>query len=504
MSEPILKAEHLGITFGGLKAVSDFNMTINSGELVGLIGPNGAGKTTVFNLLTGVYQPTEGEFFLDGERMNGKKTYQVVRAGIARTFQNIRLFGQMTVEENVLVAFNESFSYHMGGAIFRTPKFWKQEREMHAKAIDLLKIFGLEGLAETEAANLPYGAQRKLEIARALATGMKLLLLDEPAAGMNPTETEDLLNCINTIRDRFGIAILLIEHDMSLVMNVCQRIQVLDYGRTIAARAGRDRQQPAGHLRIPGFRRRYRQRRCQARKRGSLMLEVKNLSVSYGAIEAVKDISFTVNDGEIVSLIGANGAGKTTTLHTITGLVPAKSGSMMYNGVDLLKTHNNKIVTLGMAHIPEGRHVFTRMSVEENLEMGAFSLKDQSDLKKDLDMVYGLFPRLKERRNQKAGTLSGGEQQMLAMGRALMSHPKTILMDEPSMGLSPKLVKEIFSIIRKLHEQGITILLVEQNAKMALSIADRAYVLETGRITMEGDAKELLNNEQVRKAYLGA
>lgn len=234
------------------------------------------------------------------------------------------------------------------------------------------------------------------------------------------------------------------------------------------------------------------------------MLEVKNLSVSYGAIEAVKDISFTVNAGEIVSLIGANGAGKTTTLHTITGLVPAKSGSVMYNGVALLKTHNNKIVTLGMAHIPEGRHVFTRMSVEENLEMGAFSLKDQSDLKKDLDMVYDLFPRLKERRNQKAGTLSGGEQQMLAMGRALMSHPKTILMDEPSMGLSPKLVKEIFSIIRKLHEQGITILLVEQNAKMALSIADRAYVLETGRITMEGDAKELLNNEQVRKAYLGA
>ena len=234
------------------------------------------------------------------------------------------------------------------------------------------------------------------------------------------------------------------------------------------------------------------------------MLEVKNLSVSYGAIEAVKDISFTVNAGEIVSLIGANGAGKTTTLHTITGLVPAKSGSVMYNGVDLLKTHNNKIVTLGMAHIPEGRHVFTRMSVEENLEMGAFSLKDQSDLKKDLDMVYGLFPRLKERRNQKAGTLSGGEQQMLAMGRALMSHPKTILLDEPSMGLSPKLVKEIFSIIRKLHEQDITILLVEQNAKMALSIADRAYVLETGRITMEGDAKELLNNEQVRKAYLGA
>lgn len=234
------------------------------------------------------------------------------------------------------------------------------------------------------------------------------------------------------------------------------------------------------------------------------MLEIKNLSVSYGAIEAVKDISLTVDDGEIVSLIGANGAGKTTTLHTITGLTPAQSGSVMFNGVDLLKTHGNKIVTLGMAHIPEGRHVFTRMSVQENFEMGAFSLKDRSHMAADLNMVFDYFPRLKERRNQLAGTLSGGEQQMLAMGRALMSHPNTILMDEPSMGLSPKLVKEIFAIIRKLHDEGITVLLVEQNAKMALSIADRAYVLETGRITMEGDAQDLLHDEQVRKAYLGA
>jgi len=235
MSEPILRAEHLGITFGGLKAVSDFNITIGKGELVGLIGPNGAGKTTVFNLLTGVYKPTEGEFWLDGQPMSGKKTHQVVRAGIARTFQNIRLFKQMTVEENVLVAFNESFSYGVGGAIFRTPRFWRQEHEMHAKAIELLKIFGLDGLAATQAENLPYGQQRKLEIARALATGMKLLLLDEPAAGMNPTETEDLLECITIIRKRFGIAILLIEHDMSLVMNVCERINVLDYGRVIAS-----------------------------------------------------------------------------------------------------------------------------------------------------------------------------------------------------------------------------------------------------------------------------
>ena len=234
------------------------------------------------------------------------------------------------------------------------------------------------------------------------------------------------------------------------------------------------------------------------------MLDIKNLSVSYGAIDAVKDISLHVDEGEIVSLIGANGAGKTTTLHTITGLVPAKSGSIMFNGQDLLKTKANRIVTLGMAHVPEGRHVFTRMSVQENLEMGAYSLKDTSHVAEDLDKVYTYFPRLKERRRQLAGTLSGGEQQMVAMGRAMMSRPNTILMDEPSMGLSPKLVKEIFRIIEKLHDEVITVLLVEQNAKMALSIADRAYVLETGRITMEGKASDLLHDEKVRKAYLGA
>lgn len=233
------------------------------------------------------------------------------------------------------------------------------------------------------------------------------------------------------------------------------------------------------------------------------MLEIKDLCVSYGAIDAVKGISLKVNDGEIVSLIGANGAGKTTTLHTITGLVPAKSGSITYDGHDLLKTHANKIVTLGMAHVPEGRHVFTRMSVQENLEMGAFSLKDQSSLGKDLEMVFDYFPRLKERRRQLAGTLSGGEQQMLAMGRGLMANPKLLMLDEPSMGLAPILVEQIFEIIQALHEAGTTILLVEQNAQMALSIATRAYVLETGKVTLSGTGEELLHNDDVRKAYLG-
>ena len=232
---PVLETKKLGITFGGLKAVQDFNIQIYQGELVGLIGPNGAGKTTVFNMLTGVYVPTEGTVLLNGVPLNGKKTHQFVAAGVARTFQNIRLFKQMTVIENVKTAFTKDIRYNMLDATFRTPKFWKAEKEMTEKAMDLLAICHLEDKADVIAANLPYGQQRKLEIARALATNMKVLLLDEPAAGMNPTETAELLECINIIRDRFGVAILLIEHDMALVMNVCERIQVIDYGQTIAS-----------------------------------------------------------------------------------------------------------------------------------------------------------------------------------------------------------------------------------------------------------------------------
>jgi branched-chain amino acid transport system ATP-binding protein len=234
-SVPVLKAEHLGISFGGLKAVSDFNMEIWPGELVGLIGPNGAGKTTVFNLLTGVYKPTEGGIYLYGKMINGMRPHETVAAGIARTFQNIRLFSQMSVIDNVKAAFTKDIKYGFGAAIFRTPGYWRTEKEMDDRAMELLGIFGLEDKADAPASSLPYGQQRKLEIARALATNMKLLLLDEPAAGMNPTETSELLSCINTIRERFGIAILLIEHDMSLVMNVCQRIQVINFGQTIAA-----------------------------------------------------------------------------------------------------------------------------------------------------------------------------------------------------------------------------------------------------------------------------
>ncbi len=233
------------------------------------------------------------------------------------------------------------------------------------------------------------------------------------------------------------------------------------------------------------------------------MLEVKDLQVFYGMIQAIKGISFEVNEGETVALIGANGAGKTTTLHTITGLLSPKKGSVVFEGKEITKVPAHKIVSLGMAHVPEGRRVFAQLSVYQNLKMGAYTRKDKAEIDEMLETVYKRFPRLKERQNQMAGTLSGGEQQMLAMGRALMSKPKIVLLDEPSMGLSPILVNEIFDIIQSLNKAGTTVLLVEQNAKKALSIADRAYVLETGRIVQSGDAQVLLNDKSIKKAYLG-
>lgn len=232
------------------------------------------------------------------------------------------------------------------------------------------------------------------------------------------------------------------------------------------------------------------------------MLEVKDLQVYYGVIQALKGISFEVEQGNIVALIGANGAGKTTTLHTITGLLPAKEGSITFEGMDINHVPGYKLVSMGIAHVPEGRRVFASLTVLQNLKMGAYTRNDKKEIEDTIKMIYKRFPRLEERKNQLAGTLSGGEQQMLAMGRALMSHPRLMVLDEPSMGLSPLYVNEIFDIIQEINKDGVTVLLVEQNAKKALSISNKAYVLETGNIVLSGDAKEMMNNERVKKAYL--
>ena len=493
--KPILDVRELGIDFGGLTAVDNFNLMIGRNEIAGLIGPNGAGKTTVFNLLTNVYQPTRGSILIDGMPTAGKKTYQVNRMGVARTFQNIRLFKELSVIDNIKVGLHESMKYNLASSLLRMPNYWKEEKKCTERALELLDIFHMADLANTQAGSLPYGAQRRLEIMRALATGPKLLLLDEPAAGMNPSETAELTETIRRIRDEFNIAVLLIEHDMSLVMGICEGIAVLNFGRIIAKGTPdeiRDNPQV-----IEAY---------LGKKEGCTMadtlLKVDGINVYYGNIHAVKDISFTVNAGEIVTLIGANGAGKSTTLKTISGLLKPRTGDVLYKGKSIKGVRAHKIVESGLAQVPEGRHVFLHMTVDENLDMGAYT-QPASTIAANKEKVFTLFPRLKERRKQLAGTMSGGEQQMLAMGRALMSNASMLMLDEPSMGLSPLLVQEIFDIIRDIHKEGMTILLVEQNAQMALSVADRAYVLETGRVVMDGTGAELLTNERVRSAYLG-
>ena len=494
----MLEVKNLGISFGGLRAVDDFHISIEKGQLYGLIGPNGAGKTTVFNMLTGVYTPDEGTISLDGADITGKKTIDINKAGIARTFQNIRLFKDQSVLDNVKIGLHNQMSYSTLTGILRLPKYRKVEAEMDEKAMELLKVFDLEREAGFLSSNLPYGKQRKLEIARALATNPKLLLLDEPAAGMNPNETKELMETIHFVRDEFDMTILLIEHDMKLVSGICEKLTVLNFGQVLAEGATGD------VLHDPQVIKEYLGERHEIDGGTTMaMLEVKNLKVHYGVIQAIKGISFEVNEGEVIALIGANGAGKTTTLQTITGMLKPSEGEILFEGQDIVKVPGHKIVSMGMAHVPEGRRVFAELSVYENLKLGAYTRKDKNEIAESLAKVYKSFPRLEERKNQLAGTLSGGEQQMLAMGRALMSKPKIILMDEPSMGLSPIFVEEIFHIIREISASGTTVLLVEQNAKKALAIANRAYVLETGNIVLSGDAKEMMNNDSIKKAYLG-
>ena len=357
----------------------------------------------------------------------------------------------------------------------------------------MLEVLGLAAFADQPATSLPYGQQRRLEIARAMAGKPRLLLLDEPAAGLNPQESEELMRLIQDLRRRFGLTILLIEHDMKVVMGICERIAVLDYGLKIAEGS------PAEIRSNPKVIEAYLGEEVHPVSQ----LRVDGLDVYYGAVHALKGVSVHVEAGEIVTLIGANGAGKTTLLRTISGLVPSRAGRIEFEGKDITKLPAHEIVALGLSQSPEGRMVFANLSVEDNLELGAYRRKDRGAIHSDRDDVYRLFPRLLERRKQLSGTLSGGEQQMLAMGRALMSRPRVLLLDEPSLGIAPLLVRDIFKTIVEINRRGVTVLLVEQNAHMALSIAKRGYVLETGRVVLEDEAAKLAANPEVQAAYLG-
>ena len=422
-----------------------------------------------------------------GQRLTGLPPHDVARLGVYRTFQNVQLFGSLSVVENVMVAGAGRHPDRFMDALLGPPRPGRGRSRSPGAGARLLALVGIEPLAFAPAASLPFGQQRLVEVARALAGEPALLLLDEPAAGLNSTEKVEMMRLIGRLRE-LGLAVLLIEHDMRLVMGVSDRVVVLNYGEKIADGSPAEVQADRAVVRSTSARRR------------TALLEVTDVVTRYGAVEALRGVSLSVRAGELVCLLGANGAGKSTLLKSIVGLLPPARGRVVFEGVDVTGRSPDVILRAGIALVPERRRVFGALSVRDNLLLGGYA---QPRADAGLEEVQQLFPVLRARASQLAGTLSGGEQQMLAIGRALMGRPRLLLCDEPSLGLAPLVTQEIMRLLAALPARGTTVLLVEQNAGMALRIAQRGYVLETGMITLEGPAADLLGNAELKAAYLG-
>ncbi|MBP0600827.1 ATP-binding cassette domain-containing protein [Herbaspirillum sp. LeCh32-8] len=492
-----LSADGLTMVFGGVRAVGGLGFEVPACAVTSLIGPNGAGKTTALNMLSGFYRPTSGGFSLGDTALAGLPAFRIARQGVARTYQTSQLFGSLTVADNVALACGRG---RLGG-LLSSRGFDSSDVREHSRR--LLAYCGYRGALDIPAADLAHVDRRLVEIARALAADPDVLLLDEPAAGLSREDKSMLAQLLQKIAAA-GISVVVVEHDMELVMQISTRIVVLDAGQRLAIGTPQEVQND------PAVKRAYLGESTQqapAAQRVAVqgageLLGVGELVTGYGAEPVLHGINLQVKQGEMVALLGANGAGKSTLMRALAGLHRPIQGGIHAGGVNLMHLRAEQIVRHGVVLVPEGRQVFPELSVLDNIRLGAFLYPQDVDAR--VEEMLGRFPRLRERLHQRAGLLSGGEQQMLAIARGLMSRPRVLLLDEPSLGLAPKVIAELFAALDRLRNENMTIVLVDQMAALALSLADRAYVIEGGRVVAQGTAAEIAANDALAKAYLGA
>ncbi|MDP4075477.1 branched-chain amino acid ABC transporter ATP-binding protein/permease [Acidovorax sp. A1169] len=495
-----LSAQGLSMVFGGVRAVSELSFAVRPGAVTSLIGPNGAGKSTVLNMLSGFYTPTSGGALLGDEPLQGRGAWRIARAGVARSYQTSQLFGSLSVLDNVALALARGgLGTLLGGGRVCSPGARDEARS-------LLAWCGYRGAVQVPAADLAHVDRRLVEIARALAMRPEVLLLDEPAAGLSTEDKDQLSALLRRIADQ-GVGVLLVEHDMALVMGLSDHVVVMESGRHLAEGT------PAEVQAHPAVRKAYLGEGAggavavHAAAARTLVadapevLGVGRLTTGYGAEPVLHSVDLRVRQGEMVALLGANGAGKSTLMRTLAGLHRPLTGGIHMDGVELGPLRAEQIVARGLVLVPEGRQVFPELSVLDNIRLGAFLHPEGREAR--VEEMLQRFPRLRERLHQRAGLLSGGEQQMLAIARALMSRPRVLLLDEPSLGLAPKVIEELFASLARLRDESMTLVLVDQMAALALSLADRAYVLEGGRVVAQGTAAEIAANDALTRAYLG-
>jgi branched-chain amino acid transport system ATP-binding protein len=493
----LLEVNNITKHFGAVLAVDDLSFSLDEGKVLGIMGPNGSGKTTLLNLIMGVYSHDRGEIRFAGKRISGLSNNEISRLGIGRTYQIPQPFHRMNVLENIMIG--ELY----GGKHQST-------HSARDKAMAVIARVGLHDKTETEAGKLGLLDLKRLELARALSLRPRLLLLDEIAAGLVSGEVKMLQSLILELKQE-GYTILLIEHVLNVMFDLSDRILVLNFGERVAEGSPEEiADNPQVHDIYLGTKETDKEASpvpvtelAPTETKSSKLLTLQNVNAGYGDFQALFDVSLDISEGEIVTLIGVNGAGKTTLIKCINRQIPLISGEIIFRGKSIVGSQPHDIIELGIAQCIEGRKLFPELTVHENVEMGAYCSRARKERKSTIDRVYDLFPILADRRNQIASTLSGGEQQMLAIGRALMGLPELIMFDEISLGLAPLIIENLYEAMVNINRQGTTVLLVEQNVHRSLAVADRAYIIERGRIALSGTAEVLSQDDRVKEAYFG-